>query len=76
MTPDQLGISAFTIVLNAAGPPSIAILGLVPVLFVRDSFLHGGDPVGTAITGGIVVAIVSLLVLAISRSGQFFAAER
>jgi hypothetical protein len=76
MSPDQLGISAFTIVLNAAGPPSIAILGLVPVLFVRDSFLHGGDPVGTAITSGIVVAIVSLLVLAISRSGQFFAAEQ
>lgn len=75
MPQDQLGIAAFMTVINVAAPPSLAILGLVPVLIVRAAAQAGGDPIGPAVTSGIVVAVTMPLVLLLLRSVQLFTVE-
>jgi hypothetical protein len=75
MPQDQLGIGAFVMVLQVAGPPSVAIIGLVPVLTVRDAFRAGHDPIGPALTGGAVVAGLGLLALLLMRLVQSFSEE-
>jgi hypothetical protein len=46
------------------------------VLVVRGAALSGHDPIAPAITGGIVVAVLSLLALPLLRSVQLFSVDR
>jgi hypothetical protein len=69
---DQVGIQAFLLVLQVAAPPSLAVLGLVPVLLARGAYLAGQDPVTPALAGGLVVAAVLPAIVLLARSGSAF----
>ncbi|HKF75775.1 MAG TPA: hypothetical protein VKF59_06500, partial [Candidatus Dormibacteraeota bacterium] len=75
MPQDQLGISAFTAVLHVAGPPTLAILGLVPVLVARDAAAAGHDPLVPALVGGLVVALAAPLAPLAMRAMSIFTVE-
>ena len=72
---DQLGGGAFLVLFNIAAPPSLAILGLVPVLVARDAAHAGHDPLQAALTGGLVVAFVAPLVPLVLRAMSIFTVE-
>ena len=76
MPQDQLGIAAFMTVIHVAAPPTLAIVGFIPVLVVRGAAQSGHDPISPAITGGIVVAVLTLLALPLLRSVQLFAVDQ
>jgi hypothetical protein len=73
---DQMGLQAFLLVLQVAAPPSLAVLGLVPVLLARGAYLAGQDPIPPALTGGLVVAAVLPAIVLLARSGQAFSDPR
>jgi hypothetical protein len=73
---DELGSAAFMTAIHVAAPPTLAIVGLVPVLVVRLAVQAGQDPVQPAAVGGIVVAALALLALPLLRSVQLFSVER
>lgn len=75
MPQDQLGIGAFLMVLHVAIPPSLAIVGMVPVLTLRGAVQSGGDAIGTALTGGLVVTVLMLGALLILRMVQLFTVD-
>lgn len=75
MPADQMGIAAFMTVLQVVGPPSLAILGLVPVLVARNAAVAGVDPVGAAVTGGLVVALAAPLAPLTMRAMSIFSVE-
>ncbi len=72
---DQLGGGAFMTLFQFAGPPSLAILGLVPVLVARNAANAGHDPVAAAVTGGLVVALVAPLAPLTLRAMSIFTVE-
>lgn len=72
---DQLGMGAFMTLFHLAGPPSVAILGLVPVLVARDAAAAGHDPVAAAVTGGLVVACVAPLLPLAMRAMSLFTVD-
>jgi hypothetical protein len=72
MPADELGISAFALVLRLAAPPSVAIVGLIPVVVARGAFLAGQDPVVPALVAGIVVALVLPVIPLLTQYGQSF----
>jgi hypothetical protein len=72
MPADELGISAFVLVLQLAAPPSLAIIGLIPVVVARSAFLAGQDPVVPALVAGIVVALVLPVIPLLTQYGQSF----
>jgi len=63
-------------VIHVAAPPTLAIVGFIPVLVVRGAAQSGHDPISPAITGGIVVAVLTLLALPLLRSVQLFAVDQ
>lgn len=74
---DQLGMGtgAFLTIFQLAGPPTIAILGLVPVLVARDAAVAGRDPVSVAVTGGVVVALLAPLLPLAMRAMSLFTVD-
>jgi hypothetical protein len=72
---DQLGGGAFMTLFHMAGPPTIAILGLVPVLVARDAAAAGHDPLVVAITGGLVVAFLAPLAPLAMRAMSVFTVD-
>jgi Cu/Ag efflux pump CusA len=72
---DQLGGGAFMTLFHMAGPPTIAILGLVPVLVARDAAAAGHDPLAAAITGGLVVAFLAPLAPLAMRAMSAFTVD-
>jgi hypothetical protein len=76
MPRDELGISAFVVVLQVVAPPSLAVVGLIPVLIARGAFLAGQDPVTPAVVAGIVVALVLPAITLLTRYSQSFSSQR
>jgi hypothetical protein len=74
-SPDQMGGGAFMTLFHFAGPPSIAILGLIPVLVARDAALSGRDAIHTAVNGAIVVAVLAPLAPLTLRAMSIFTVE-
>jgi hypothetical protein len=75
MPQDQLGIGAFMTVINVAAPPSLAVMGLAPVLAIRAAFMAGHDPIGPAVTWSVLVTLAAPLALLALRSMQMFSME-
>jgi hypothetical protein len=75
MGDDQLNTGAFLTMFHLAGPPTIAILGLVPVLVARNAAVAGHDPLGVAVTGGIVVACLAPLAPLTMRAIALFSVD-
>ncbi len=76
MPRDELGISAFVLVLQVAAPPSLAVLGLIPVLVARGAYLAGQDPIGPALVSGLVVSVALPSITLLTRYGQSFSSQR
>jgi len=72
---DQLNTGAFMTLFHLAGPPSIAIIGLLPVLLARNAAVAGHDPVGVAVTGGLVVALLAPLAPLAMRALSVFTVD-
>jgi hypothetical protein len=72
---DELGGGAFVVLFHFAGPPSLAILGLVPILVAREAARAGGDPLAVAIVGGVVVALAAPLAPLALRAMSLFTVE-
>jgi hypothetical protein len=72
---DQLGMGAFVTLFHLVGPPSVAILGLVPVLVARDAAAAGHDPVPAAVIGGLVVACIAPLLPLAMRAMSLFTVD-
>jgi hypothetical protein len=75
MGDDQLATGAFMTLFHFAGPPSIAILGLVPILVARNAAAAGHDPVSAAVTGGLIVAILAPLAPLAMRAMSLFTVD-
>jgi hypothetical protein len=75
MPQDQLGTGPFLVLFNFAGPPTIAILGLVPVLIARNAAAAGHDPVSVAVTGGLIVALLAPLAPLAMRAMSLFTVD-
>jgi len=72
---DQVGGGAFLVLLHVAAPPSLAILGLVPVLVARNAAAAGHDPLPAALAGGLVVALAAPLAPLVLRATSLFTVE-
>ncbi|HSR22809.1 MAG TPA: hypothetical protein VLW53_04615 [Candidatus Eisenbacteria bacterium] len=72
---DQLGGGAFLVLFHVAAPPSLAILGLVPVLMARNAALAGHDPLPAALASGLVVALAAPLAPLALRATSLFTVE-
>jgi hypothetical protein len=72
---DQLGGGAFMTLFHMVGPPTIAILGLVPVLVARDAAAAGHDPLVAAVTGGLVVTFFAPLAPLAMRAMSLFTVD-
>jgi hypothetical protein len=73
---DELGIAAFGLGLQLIAPPSLAIIGMVPVLVARGAYLGGQDPVVPALVAGLVVAVALPMLTLLVRSAQSLSEPR